>query len=215
MISGNAQLLKIHEQKDSLADSLSAWKKCAESISKRMPAWQRLKSFHGFAVGLPEAAIVGESMAAIDAGRALLTDPDPIPELTKQLKLQDDLATAFTAGEERLAASPVWGLLSDEQRDALATTYQLSAPSKDPLGSDEEILAALQAKTLTDRSNLLDAVPQRFSRALDEASRLMEPKAQRLTLPGATLKSVADLDQWLAKVRAEVEAKLQEGPVIL
>jgi hypothetical protein len=39
--------------------------------------------------------------------------------------------------------------------------------------------------TLADRRNLLDAVQQRFSRALDEASRLLEPKAQRLVLSGA------------------------------
>jgi hypothetical protein len=34
-------------------------------------------------------------------------------------------------------------------------------------------------------------------------------------LPAAIIKTPADLDQWLAGVRQQVEAKLKEGPVIL
>ena len=45
MLSGNAQLLKIHEQKDDLAAKLAAWKKNADAIAKRWPAWERLLDF--------------------------------------------------------------------------------------------------------------------------------------------------------------------------
>ena len=224
MISGNAQLLKIHDQREALSACLTAWKKSADGIAKRWPAWQRLQSLHGFAAGLPEAATAGESMAAIVAGRTLLADPDPVPELTKQLvtalrlalgQLQDDLADAFIAGHQKLASSPVWEALGDESRESLSATCQLNPPPKAPIGTDDEILAALGARTLTDRRNMLDAVPQRFSRALDEASRILEPKATRLPLPGATIKSTAELDAWVADVRSRVEAKLKDGPVIL
>ena len=100
MLSGNAQLLKIHEQKDDLTAKLAAWKKNADAIAKRWPAWERLLGFHSFANGLPEAEACAKSIAAITDGRTLLTDPDPVPELTKQLttalrvaigKLQNDL----------------------------------------------------------------------------------------------------------------------------
>ena len=224
MLSGNAQLLKIHEQKDDLAAKLTAWKKNADAIAKRWPAWERLLDFHSFANGLPEAEACAKSIAAITDGRTLLADPDPVPELTKQLttalrvalgKLQNDLAAAFKAGDEKLAASQVWSRLSDEQRATLATTYQLKPPANEPIGTDDEILTALRASTLADRRNLLDAVPQRFSRALDEASRLLEPKAQRVVLPGATIRNATELDQWLADVRKHVEEKLKDGPVIL
>ena len=224
MLSGNAQLLKIHEQKDDLTAKLTAWKKNADAITKRWPLWERLLEFRGFAIGLPEAEACAKSIAAVTDGRTLLADPDPAPELTKQLitalrialgKLQDDLATAFKAGEEKLAASQVWSGLSDDQRSSLATTYQLKPPAKEAIGTDDEILTALRASTRSDRRNLLDAVPQRFSRALDEASRLLEPKAQRVSLPGATIHNPAELDQWLADVRKHVEEKLKDGPVIL
>ena len=129
--------------------------------------------------------------------------------------LQAGLAAAYQAGHEHLAASQGWGRLTDEQRAALTAAHQLTAPAKEPLGTDGEIIAALRANSLPDRRNWLDAVPQRFSRALDEASKLLEPKAVRLTLPSATIRNTAELDQWIAAVRALVEEKLKDGPVIL
>jgi len=224
MLSGNAQLLKLHEQKDDLSAKLAAWKKSADAITKRWPAWERLLDFHNFATGLPEADACAKSIAAITTGRTLLAEPDPVPELTKQLttalrialgKLQDDLVTAFKAGDAKLAASQVWSGRSDEQRAAIATACQLTPPSKAAIGSDDEILAALRARTLIDRRNLLDAVPQRFSRALEEAGKLATPEAVRVALPGAIIKTPAELDQWLTDVRQQVEAKLKDGPVIL
>jgi hypothetical protein len=224
MLSGNAQLLRIHEQKDNLTAKLAAWKKNADAIAKRWPAWERLLDFQSFATGLPEAEACAKSIAAITDSRILLADPDPEPELTKQLttalrialgKLQGDLGAAFKAGDDKLAASQVWSRLSHEQRATLATTCQLTPPAKETIGTDDEILAALRTSTLADRRNLLDAVPQRFSRALDEASRLLEPKAQRVVLPGATIHNATELDQWLAGARKQVEEKLKDGPVIL
>jgi hypothetical protein len=224
MLSGNAQLLKIHEQKDDLTAKLSAWKKNADAIAKRSPMWERLLVFHSFADGLPEAGACTKSIAAITAGRTLLADPDPVPELTKQLttalrialsKLQEGLGAAFKVGDEKLAASQMWSRLKDEQRATLAINCQLTPPAKEAIGTDDEILAALHTSTLADRRNLLDALPQRFSRALDEASRLLEPKAQRLVLPGATIHNGTELDQWLAGVREQVQEKLKGGPVIL
>jgi hypothetical protein len=224
MLSGNAQLLKIHEQKDDLAAKLGVWKKNADAIAKRWPVWERLLALRGSANGLPEAEACAKSITAVTAGRTLLTDPDPAPELTKQLttalrvaisKLQNELSAAFKAGNEKLAASQIWSSLSDEQRRTLATTYQLKLPAGEPIGTDDEILTALRASTLADRRNLLDAVPQRFSRALDEASQLLEPKAQRVGLPGATIRNASELDHWLTDVRKRVEEKLKDGPVIV
>ena len=224
ILNGNAQLLKIHEQKDDLTAKLTAWKKNADAIAKRWPAWERLLNFHGFSAGLPEAEASGKSIAAITDLRSLLADPDPVPELTKQLttilrvaigKLQDDLVAAFKAGEARLAASQVWSGRTDEQRATIATACQLLPPPRAAIGTDDEIVEALRARSLTDRRNLLDAVPQRFTRALEEAGKLATPEAVRVTLPSAIIKTSAELDEWLTGVREHVEGKLKDGPVIL
>jgi hypothetical protein len=220
LLSGNAQLLKIHEKKDNLAAKLADWKKNAEAIVKRWPAWERLLEFQAFASGLQEAEICSKSIAAISEGRALLANPDPVPELIKQLtaalrmalnKLQDDLSAAFKAGDEKLAASHAWGLLNEDQR-----SYQPKPIAKEVFGSEDELLTALRAGSLANRRNLIDAVPQRFSRALEEASKLVQPTAQRVVLPAATIHNDIELEQWLGNVRLEVQAKLKNGgPVLL
>ena len=224
MLSGNGQLMKIHEQKDELAASITTWKKAADGIGKRWPAWEGLLEFQRFATGLPEGDACAKSTAAIIDSRSLLADPDPVPELTKQLttalrealgQLQDDLATAFENGAATLAASPVWNSRSDEQRITIAAASQLTPPPKAAIGTDEEIRTALQTRSLSDRRNLLDAVPQRFFRALEEAGRLATPEAVRIALPGAIIKTPAELEQWLAGVRQKVEAQLKDGPVLL
>ena len=129
--------------------------------------------------------------------------------------MQDELADAFSVGNAKLDAAPVWQERTDDQRATIAAACQLSPPPRAAIGTDDEILEALRTRTLNDRRNLLDAVPQRFARALEEANKLATPEAVRVTLPGATIKTVPELDQWLAGVRQQVEAKLKDGPVIL
>jgi hypothetical protein len=224
MLSGNAQLLKLHEQKDAVTANLTAWKKSADAIAKRWPAWERLLEFQAFAGNLPEGESSAASIAAITRGRSLLADPDPVPDLTKRLatalrlalgKLQEDLSAAFATGHERLQASQTWNRLCENPPAGAAPRPDLAAPAAEPFGTDDEILAALRLKTLADRSNLLDAVPQRFVRALEEASRLLEPKAVKINLPAATIKNTDDLNAWFADVRTQVEQQLKTGPVIL
>jgi hypothetical protein len=153
-----------------------------------------------------------------------LADPDSVPDLTKQLttalrialgNLQGDIDSAFKAGEDKLAASGVWARLSNEQRSELIGNFHLRPPAREGVGSDDEILVALQSSTLSDRRNLLDAVPQRFSRALSEANRLLEPKARHIVLPGATIHNVTELGKWLAEVRKLVEDQLNEGRTVI
>jgi hypothetical protein len=114
---------------------------------------------------------------------------------------------------ERRSAHYTWRCRSASI--ARPSNVALTPPATASIGADDEILAALRASTLADRRNLLDAVPQRFSRALDEASRLLEPKAQRVVLPKATIHDTGELERWLAGVHTHVEAKLRDGPVIL
>ncbi len=224
MLSGNAQLLQIHAKKGELEGCITVWKKVTDGITKRLAPWERLQEFDRYATGLPHATDWAESIVAITTNRSLLADPDPVPpilqKVTKALrdevtKLQNDLAAAFRLGEAQLMKSDVWKRLSAEQRQDLTTRFHLTPPDSLPVGTEQEILAALRVSSLSERRNLLDAVPQRFSRVLEEAARLLEPKAMRVLLPSATIKNEAELDAWLADVREQVAEKLKDGPVIL
>jgi hypothetical protein len=82
-------------------------------------------------------------------------------------------------------------------------------------GTEDELLAALQARNLAGWQTLADALPTRFAQVLAAAIKEAEPKARRVNLPGATIHDIAELDDWLERVRGEVEDALAQGPVIL
>lgn len=224
MLSGNTQLLEIHGKKADLEGYISSWKKAGDGIVKRLPAWERLLESNHFANGLSESTDWAESIAAITKNRSLLNDPDPVPPLTHKViqvlrevitKLQSDVTTAFALGEGRLKTSDVWKRVNTDQRKDLTARFQLTPPATVPLGTEQDILTALRNSSLSERRNLLDAIPQRFTNAVEEAARLLEPKAVRITLPSATIKNETELDGWLDDAREQIAEKLKDGPVIL
>ena len=66
--------------------------------------------------------------------------------------------------------------MTDEQRTTLSASYQLTPPPKAAIATDNEILEALIARTLTDRRNLLDAVTQAV-RAIEALAELKNPRS--------------------------------------
>ena len=50
---------------------------------------------------------------------------------------------------------------------------------------------------------------------MTEAAKLLEPKAHRITLPKATIKSEDEADAWLAQAKKQIIDNLKDGPVIL
>lgn len=224
MLSGNAQLLAIHGKKAELEGYLIAWKKAGDGIAKRLPAWERLLEFNNFASGMPEAKNWVKSIEAIIKNRSLLNEPDPVQPLIHTVvqvlraaitKLQNDMNTAFALGEARLEKSDEWKRLRSDQRKDLTARFQLPPPAMVPLATEQDILTALRSSSLSERHNLLDAIPQRFTKALEEAARLLEPTAVRITLPSTTIKNEAELDSWLDDAREHIAEKLKDGPVIL
>jgi hypothetical protein len=73
---------------------------------------------------------------------------------------------------------------------------------------------ALAARGFSEWDNMTRAVPARIDDALALAAALLEPKARTVNLPGGLLKSEADLEAWLHKLRERITAALADGPVI-
>jgi hypothetical protein len=151
-----------------------------------------------FAMALRDASGWGDA--------SLLDDPDPTATVLKALgtalraALKDaaDHYAATLAGETaKLDAHPVWSALPEAQRASLLQAAGVVARALPATGTDAELLAVLQAQDL--------------ATAIKEA----EPKATRVSLPSATLRNQAELEDWLAQVRDQIEAALAEGPVIL
>ena len=176
------------------------------------------------AAGLPGVQEAAGSVNAIESSRGLLSDPDLVPPLIQKVlgvlrealnSLQSELETTFEREQSRLGASDVWRKLSEEQREQLVQRFNLQKPPPIRVANEDEIFSTLRENSLSNRRNVVDALSQRFQSALEEATRILVPKAIRVSLPTATIENEEELEAWVGDVRVAVKAQLKKGPVIL
>jgi hypothetical protein len=221
---GNDQLKAIHDNKDRLGQEIADWQKRRELIAQRQPRWHQLTALLNFAGDLPVAAEVRPEVKAIEQNRGLLADPDPVPGMADKLtaalrKALNEAHAACRAGHEKgmtaLEAAPTWQQLTPEQRYDILSRQGVRQMPAVAVGTAEEILDTLRQTRLSELSAVCDALPTRFNNAQAAAAKLLEPKAQAVSLPGGTIKTEDDLRAWLAAAEARIRAKLKDGPVIV
>jgi hypothetical protein len=221
---GNDQLKVIHENKDRIALEIADWQRRRDLIAQRQPRWLQLRALLNYAADLPVVAEVRPEVTAIEQHRSLLADPDPVPGMVE--KLTTALRTALNeahaacvkgheAGMASLDASANWQQLKPEERYDLLTKSGARVVPAVTVGTTEEVLTTLGQTKLSELKAVCDALPTRFNSALGAAAKLLEPKAQPVSLPSGTIKTEAELTAWLDDVRGRVLAKLKDGPVIL
>jgi hypothetical protein len=221
---GNDQLKAIVDQCEVLKQQAAEWQQRAELIATREPRWRDVKSLFNYAAGLPVADEVRGEIDAIELHRRLLADLDSVPGLAEKLTqtLRDALnqthircTQLHAEGQKTLAASPIWTQLDAAQRQTIMSAHQLDGVPKIAVGSTEEVLKTLQAMKLSAWSDLCDALPTRFTQALQAAATLLEPKTQPYKILSATITTEDDLTSWLSTTAKQIREKLQYGPVML
>lgn len=221
---GNDQLKAIHDAKDALAQQIADWDVRKALITQRQPRWTQLTALLNFAGDLPEAAEVRPEAKAIETQRRLLDNPDAVPGLADKLTgalrqalkaVEGACVTEHASRLEALEATPAWKQLAPEQRHDLLGKHGIRQTPTVAVGTTDEILTTLRDVKLSELRAVCDALPTRFANAHEAAAKLLEPKAQMVTLPGGTIKTEADLQEWLEQSAQIVRAKLKEGPVIL
>ena len=84
-----------------------------------------------------------------------------------------------------------------------------------PVSTESEVHNALQSCDLATWKTHADAISTRCDAALAEAIKESEPKAKRVSLPQATIKSAEELDAWLTSAKSAIEETLKDGPAIV
>ncbi len=163
-------------------------------------------------------------MEAIEQHRSLLSNPDPVPgmieKLTAALRAALNQGSAncsadFDARSAALEAMPEWDQLTPEQRYQVRSKSGITSPPSVAVGTTEEIIDTLRQTKLSELRAIKDALPTRFANAAAAAAQLLEPTAQPVTLPSATIKNEDDLNAWLTAAADRVRLQLKNGPVIL
>ncbi len=221
---GNDQLKVIHENKDRLTLEIADWQKTRDLIVQRKPRWLQLKALLDFATDLTVAAELRPEVTAIEQYRSLLADQDAVPgmleKLTSALRLALNEAHAacinsLETGIAALETMPAWQNLTPEQRYELRSNHGARVIPTIAVGTSEEVLDTLRQTRLSELRAVNDALPTRFTNVQAAAAKLLEPKAQRVSLPSGTIKTEDDLKRWLADAVLRIRTRLKDGPVIV
>jgi hypothetical protein len=225
---GNEQLLALYERRERLKGEAEAWATAGQTIKERLPRWSVLLRLLEHAAGLDVSEEVRPQAEAIKAKRGLLETPDPVPPLCDRLtqslrtalvKAHGDFRDTYQGQLLALGGADAWQQLSADDRDQILRQQGLDVVPEIQTGTEAQILASLDARSLADWATLRDALPQRFQKALVETTRRSqpsaEPVAQSYTLPHATFRTEEEFDAWVAEVRQEVLKRLEQGPVIV
>ena len=228
--AGNAMLAEMDAQADTLKAQADQWKKLAELKRKRLPKWASLQLLLAAAkdAGLPVYDKVAPQAKAINDNRQLLGDLDPMPLYIKDLTevLAKELTARHAAAVEAhdlasaaLARTTEWATLGTKDpavRDNLVVTHKLKPIEPIAADNEDQLLAALKARSLSGWTELAQALPTRFAAARADAAMSLQPKARQVKLRQATISTTAELDAWLAESRAAIAKELDAGnPVIL
>ncbi|WP_095085237.1 BREX system P-loop protein BrxC [Mesorhizobium sophorae] len=217
-LSGNDLLAALAENAVSLREKLKAWQAAASKANLRLPNWHLAERLVRLGADAQDS-----ELSAMRTGRKLLVDPDPVPPLVSAAAdtLREKLNAAHAAwdaawkrGEDRLVNSETWGRLTPDQKRAIREDNRMLPVTKPTVDTPQAIAEALAQRGLSEWENMSKALPARVDDALAAAAALLEPKARTVNLPGVMMKSEAELDAWLAKVRAKIAEALGDGPVI-
>ncbi len=225
-LGGNDLLHRLFLEKDTLTTHIKTWQATAQSCAQRQPDFALAESLYKQAIAgqLTEGTQARADLDAVIASRNLLDDPCPVAPILKDLgsALRQKVRAAHKAYEsaieaehQRLEGNTTWMGCDPSQRKSLLHGQSVRSQSEPIIGSEAELLRALQVCDLPRWDTLKAALPQQFDQALTQAIKLSEPKARRLSIPSATIKTPEELEAWLTARRNEITEALKDGPVIL
>jgi hypothetical protein len=217
-LSGNDLLAALAGNAKILRDKLVDWRKAAQTLGERQVAWH-------LAEQLANLGAIDQQgdLEHVRSARLLLADPDPVPPIVtaaaESLRARINAShaawqSAWDLGEERLRADATWDKLTPEQKHEIRAECGLLEVMKPAVDTPQAISEALSQRSLSEWDNMAKALPARIDDALAAAAVELEPKAHTVHLPSALVKTEADLDEWIGKVRERISAELKNGPVI-
>ena len=221
---GSEQLAKILKQHDTLAQQAKDWGKLAELAGKRKPAWETLGMLFKHADAMLGVDELRKQAEAVKSERRLLDASDPVPDIRKAAvgALRAAVTAAHTEYEEiyneqmaALTAGDNWKKLKVDQRKQILADEGIDTVPALAVGSEADLIHALEQTPLPGWKTKTDALPQQFGRAAVTAAKLLEPKTQRVHLTSGTLKVEEEVKTWLAGTEKDLLAKLKSGPVVI
>lgn len=221
---GNDQLAGIRDNAQTFEKRIAEWTNTKKLVDARVPTWMLIERLAKHAQGLAAAEDLLKQVEAVRAQRLLLESTDPVAPLRSGLadalrkallEAHGAYETEFGKGVPSLEASSLWLKLSESDRSSIIASVGLMPAAQLSVPSDEALVSALDAKSLSSRCAEADAVPGRVQKALEQAAKLLEPKVRPVTIERSTLTTEADVDAWLDRQKTALVAAIKDGPVLV
>lgn len=223
-LDGNERLLRILEEQEDLKAKYKDWKQKAALIAKREPNWSLLVELANYANSGETMEKMKKEIDAIRDNRLILQEPDPVytklADLTEILKnelikLKQEYIDLYDKLMTSLQSNEYFSKLTPEQKNPILRKHQLlGKPEIKPLDA-KALLLNLQKSPLDSWQTKIAALPGQFQAAIDDAVKLLEPRAKTYELPKRTISTQADIDAYIAEIKKELENLLKESASII
>ncbi|MCY7321803.1 MAG: BREX system P-loop protein BrxC, partial [Phormidesmis sp. CAN_BIN36] len=121
----------------------------------------------------------------------------------------------YDQGLQRLNQDVNWQQLDPEQQHDIMVQQSLTAKSRPKIDveSPNDVLKTLSKVSLSMFKDRVGAMPGRFDKLGESAARLLAPETQFVQLPRRTLKTAAEIEDWMNEVKGQLTSALAKGPV--
>jgi hypothetical protein len=161
---------------------------------------------------------------SVRSARTVLNIPDPISPIVAAVsaQLRGAIQLAVTRFNEELKAKTsaldtdaAWTSLDAQDRSVLLQKHGIAAVEAPKLGSAAEVLRSIESRSLAAWQDMTAAIDAKLSASRAEAARLVEPKAQKISLPAATLTCVDEVEAYVAGVRDALLTAVEEFHLVV
>jgi len=120
-------------------------------------------------------------------------------------------------GMDRLRNDSNWAQLEPEQRNNLLEKKQLTLLFKPQINvqTTTDIIKTLTRMSLTMMKDRIEALSGRFDQVLQAAAEEMEPEVQFVQISRPTLKTEAEIENWITSIGKKLKEALVNGPVVM
>ena len=231
--AGNERLGKLLEQESELKKLAKQWQELSELAGKRLPNWKTLDRMLRHVEEASsllseeqrlEASSTKSSADGVCTNRLLLDTSDHVSGLVKKCAelLRASVTTSHATLKNThieqmslLTKSDVWTKLTADQQSSVLSFSGIKDVMTIKVGTDDELLRTLDSTPLSSWADKSAAILGRFSSAMAQAGKLLEPKLQQVRLTSGTLKTPEDVKHWLSEKEKIIMEKLKSGPVIV
>ncbi len=221
---GNERLCGILEEQADLTAKIAEWQKRETTTKIRLPQWTLLSELEEHVPVTDEAEEILNQISAIRTDRLLFNEPDLIEPLVTKItdflkNLLNDAKKKFLELYQKnmddLQGNEYFKKLTPEQKHVLLQKYQLLSKPEVKELDEKGVNNELKHTSLEQWQTKISALPEQFRSALEEAMRMAVPDARSYRLPKQTISTKSELDNYLGKVKQEIQTLLDSGKSVI